>query len=90
LSWGSTGSGNGQFNHPHGNEVDSQGNVYITDQDNQRVQIFSKNGTFITKWGNEGSGDGQFLKPESITIDSLGHVYVADTVNNNVQLFISN
>jgi DNA-binding beta-propeller fold protein YncE len=64
--------------------------MYVTDSENHRVQIFSKDGTFITKWGSEGSGDGQFSKPESITVDSLGYIYVADTDNNNVQLFISN
>ena len=56
----------------------------------QGVQIFSKNGTFISKFGGEGTGPGQFIKPESITIDSTGRVYVADTTNNNVQLFVPN
>lgn len=31
LSWGSTGSGDGQFNHPHGNEIDRDGNIYVID-----------------------------------------------------------
>ena len=61
----------------------------MTDSDNQRIQIFSKNGAYITGFGQMGEGPGEFSKPESITIDSNGRVYVADTTNNNVQLFIS-
>jgi hypothetical protein len=62
----------------------------VTDSGNHRVQVFNKNGTFITKWGSEGEGDGQFSKPESIDVDRFGHVYVADTSNNDVQLFVLN
>lgn len=69
---------------------DTNGLLFVTDSGNHRVQLFDKNGTFITKWGSEGSEDGQFSKPESIDVDRFGHVYVADTSNNNVQLFIPN
>jgi hypothetical protein len=37
LSWGSIGSGDGQFKHPHGNEIDNEGNVYIRNQNNFRI-----------------------------------------------------
>jgi DNA-binding beta-propeller fold protein YncE len=66
------------------------GLLYVTDSGNHRVQVFDKNGTFITKWGSKGDGDGQFSKPESIDVDPFGNVYVADTTNNNVQLFTPN
>jgi tripartite motif-containing protein 71 len=67
----------------------SDGLLYLTDSGNHRVQVFDKNGNFITKWGSKGNGEGQFMKPESIEVDPFGHVYVADTSNNNVQSFIS-
>ncbi len=59
-SWGSTGSGNGQFLDPIGIAVDGDGNVYVTDWGNNRVQKFTSDGAFLTKWGSPGSGDGQF------------------------------
>ena len=67
-TWGSSGNNLGQFSHPHGNEVEDENNedvnnvyVYIADQNNDRIQKFSKNGTFIATWGEEGEGNGQFL-----------------------------
>jgi len=90
LEWGSKGSENGKFEIPHSIAFDLLGNVYVTDTDNDRVQKFTSNGTFITKWGTEGSRDGQFLKPEGIDIDSLNNIYVADTGNSRIQKFTSN
>ncbi|HKO64496.1 MAG TPA: hypothetical protein VJU13_04790 [Candidatus Nitrosocosmicus sp.] len=39
------------LNHPHSSEIDNQGNIYITDQNNKRVVKFSPNGTYIMSWG---------------------------------------
>jgi hypothetical protein len=40
--------------------VDGNGNVFVADPGNYRVQKFTNNGTFLTTWGSMGSGDGQF------------------------------
>jgi tripartite motif-containing protein 71 len=41
TKWGSEGSGNGEFDYPQDIVVDSQGNVYVADEDNQRIQVFA-------------------------------------------------
>ncbi len=69
--------------------VDSLGNVYVADTDNNRIQKFNSTGIFITKWGSPGSGDGQFEHPRGVAVDSLGNVYVADSNNNRIQKFSS-
>ena len=63
--------------------IDNVGNVYVSDQDNNRIQKFGPNGTFITKWGTSGSGNGQFDQPGGIAVNSSRDVYVADSGNNN-------
>jgi DNA-binding beta-propeller fold protein YncE len=83
--WGSSGSGNGQFSNPHGIAIDSSGNVYVADSNNDRIQKFDNNGTFIKQWGSSGSGNGQFSNPHGIAIDSSGNVYVADSGNKRIQ-----
>jgi DNA-binding beta-propeller fold protein YncE len=84
TKWGLFGEGDGEFNRPQGVAVDSNGNVYVVDTGNNRVQKFSSSGGFLTKWGSEGSGDSQFDNPSAIAVDSSGNVYVADTGNHRI------
>ncbi|MFL6457504.1 MAG: 6-bladed beta-propeller, partial [Nitrososphaeraceae archaeon] len=85
--------GDGQFNYPQGISTDSIGNIFVSDSGNNRIQVFSDNGTFIKTWGSIGSGPGQFRHPEGITVDKSGNnniVYVADSGNNRIQVFSDN
>jgi glucose/arabinose dehydrogenase len=63
----------------------------VADTGNNRIQVFSSKGTFITKWGGQySSADGQMRAPAGIALDQEGNVYVADTGNNRIQVFSSN
>ncbi len=87
TTFGGSGSGIGQLNTPNGIAVDTAGNVYVADADNDRIQKFDDDGTFITKWGSHGSGDGQFDKPWSVAVDAAGNVFVVDMSNYRIQIF---
>ncbi len=89
INWGTQGSGAGQFSFPRGVAVDGQGNVYVADTNNDRIQKFTKNGIFLTQWGTLGNGDGQFSRPVDVVVDSNGHVYVVDSINSRIQKFDS-
>jgi len=89
TKWGTSGTGDGQFDQPRGMAFDSSGNVYVTDFDNHRVQKFTSSGTFITKWGNSETGDGQFNYPRGIAVDGSGDVYVTDYSSIPIQKFTS-
>jgi hypothetical protein len=88
TKWGSSGTGDGQFDHPVGVAVDGLGNVYVTDGFNHRNQKFDGSGTFLTKWGTLGTGDGQFDYPGDIAVDGSGHVYVTDLNIQRIQKFL--
>ena len=64
--------------------------MYVADTANHRIQVFSSNGTFISKWGKYGCRNGTLRSPEGIAVDHDGNVYVADTANNRIQVFSSN
>jgi DNA-binding beta-propeller fold protein YncE len=99
TTWGTKGTGIGQFDRPSGIAVGSSGNVYVLDSGNNRVQKFQlaspcPKGTeitsgvcFITKWGSHGSANGQFNFSAGIDVDSSGNVFVADSYNNRIQKF---
>jgi hypothetical protein len=80
TSWGSRGSGFGQFSQPFDVATDSASNVYVTDFTalSNQVQKFSSDGTFMLSWGYLGTGGGGFANPASIAIDTNGVVYVTD------------
>ena len=90
LKWGSFGVGDSKFKRPHDIAFDSKGNVYVSGRDNNNIQKFTHNGTFLLKWGTRGRGDGQFSIPYSIGIDPSDHVYVADRENSRIQEFDTN
>ena len=86
-SFGSHGSGNGQFQAPYDVACDSTGNVYVADQSNNRIQVFTAEGQFLRRFGRQGSGNGELNQPCSITIDSDNVVYVVEYGNNRVSVF---
>ncbi|GJQ58031.1 MAG: hypothetical protein D8M57_01405 [Candidatus Scalindua sp. AMX11] len=72
-----------------GIELDSEGNIYITDTINNIIAKFDPHGNLLLKFGGEGSGSGEFKIPIGITVDSKGDLYVTDTENHRIQKFDS-
>ncbi len=99
LQFGSTGTGNGQFNFLCQNNpayncgaiaVDAASNVYLADSGNSRVQKFDKDGRFLMAFGTKGPTEGQMLNPIDIAVDSQGSIYIVDDVNLGVRKYDSN
>jgi len=62
-SWGSRGNGPGQFGTVRAIAVDAQGNVYVADSTNKRIQVFDNNGTFKTQYTNVGTPTALCITP---------------------------
>jgi DNA-binding beta-propeller fold protein YncE len=77
----------GEFAKPTNVAVDQDGNIYVSDTWNNRIQVFDADGNFIRTFGKGGDGPGYFARPKGIAIDSDGHVWVADAVQDRVQVF---
>ncbi len=63
-TWGSFGSGPGQFDQPHALAMDSKGLLYIGDRNNNRIQVFDQNGTFIRQYAQWSRPSGIFIKDD--------------------------
>jgi sugar lactone lactonase YvrE len=97
MGWGETGTAPGQFESPIGIAADAQGNVYVVDHDNDRVEKFHVQAAgsgwdvqLVTTWGGRGSANGQFDGPYGLTLDAKGNVWVADGRNHRLQKFDAN
>ncbi len=93
-TWGSSGSGNGQFNLSRSNgdgygmlAFAADGSFYVLDVGNRRVQHFDKTRKFLGTWGTFGTGPGQFTDPIGIGVDAKGTVYVVDDVRDVVEKY---
>lgn len=86
-SFGSRGTGPGEFNFPTSLCIDAAGNVYVVDALNFRVQIFNSEGKLLSMFGKTGNATGYFARPKGIALDSYGNIYVADALFNAVQIF---
>jgi DNA-binding beta-propeller fold protein YncE len=81
------GEGNGEFNFPTGVAVGPDGNVYVTDSMNQRIEVFTPALKFVRAFGSPGDRPGQFRRPKGIAVDADGVVFVVDSDYCNVQMF---
>ena len=99
---GLTGSADGtgsaaRFYSPFGIAVDSAGNLYVTDLNNQTIRKITPAGVVTTVAGaagvigsTDGSGSAaRFHYPAGIAVDSVGNVYVADTYNYTIRKITS-
>ena len=86
---GKPGGARGQFSAPAGLAVDLEGNLYVADSDNHRIQKFDGDGHFLGVFGSAGGQDGQFNGPWGVAVDREGNIYVADTWNHRIQKFDS-
>lgn len=77
----------GDFSLPTFVALDKDGNVYVTDTMNYRVEIFDADGNFISQFGRHCDGPGCFAHPKGIGVDSDGHVWVADPMLDILQAF---
>ncbi|MFC1663427.1 SMP-30/gluconolactonase/LRE family protein [Patescibacteria group bacterium] len=87
--WGVPGDSIGAFDWPRSVAIAANGDVYVTEWGNDRVQKFTSNGGFLTQWGEHGTGNGQFNNPRDVVVDGSGDVYVGDQYNNRIQKFTS-
>ncbi len=86
-SWGEQGNAAGQFSFPSGMDVDANGNLYVCDTENHRIQKFTGEGEFLLSFGGRGVDPGNFNFPCDAAVGPDGSVYVLDNGNNRIQKF---
>ena len=90
LTFGSHGSGEGEFNRPRGVAVDGEGNILVADSQNHRIQKFTAKGQFLSAVGTFGKRPLQFNYPSEVTFNATNNkLYVADKDNHRVQVLNS-
>ncbi len=80
--WGNWGIKPGQFMNPQGIAVDRDGNIYVADWENSRIQKLSPSGDAVVI-------DGPVLRsnefrPQSVAVDNAGNLYALDSVNHQI------
>jgi DNA-binding beta-propeller fold protein YncE len=87
--------GDGQFQEPWGVAVGRDGEIYVADSWNGRIQVFDANGRFLRKWGRFGQNPSVdpttnplvLYGPRGLTVDRQDRLVVADTGNKRVMRF---
>ena len=87
---GRPGKSAAQLFEPQGLTLDAYGNLYVTDCDNHRIQMFCPNSIFgitIAGVGQPGVGSNELHYPRDVAFDAQFNLYVSDTYNNRIQKY---
>ena len=90
LSIGQKGESVKMLTGPRGVAVNDHDEITVTDLGNNRVSVFSSDGTHLRSFGRKGNNNGEFQHPTGIAFDRLGNIVVADNNNHRVQVFDRN
>jgi len=78
---------NDHLHYPRDVAVDDNGNVYVADSLNHRIQVYDAGGSYSETLGSQGDGDYQFETPSGLAVSPDGFLYVADADNHRVQIY---
>jgi sugar lactone lactonase YvrE len=84
---GKEGSGEAQFMFPTNLALDRDGNIYVADTANYRIQKIDDRGRPLQQVGAAGDALGHFARPKGIDVDDEGRLYAVDAAFANIQLF---
>lgn len=88
LSIGSEDDENYLFYRVSDIQVDTDGNIYVLDSGNHRLQLFDKNGKYLRTIGKKGQGPGEFNSPTSLQLDDeTGNIFVKDNMLRKIIIF---
>ncbi len=76
------------FNYPSDVAVDKDGNIYVLDTGNTRIQKFGPDGAYLATIGRKGQGPGEFILPDGLDIDGDGNLVVGDTAQSRLHVII--
>lgn len=74
------------FHMPEDIAFDNEGNIYVLDGGNQRIQKFDASGNYLATLSRKGEGPGELQFPLSLDIDSNGYMYIPDMGNQRIQV----
>jgi len=84
FSFGSGGSGAGQFSNPVSIAIASSGLIFVADRGNRSVQVFRGDGVYLNNLGNKSAN---ITAPIAVGIDPQDNLYVLDGGRNSVMVF---
>jgi DNA-binding beta-propeller fold protein YncE len=85
--WGSPGAEPGQFARARALALGPDGNLYVADACNHRIQVFTKDGELVRIWGSPGTEPGELMYPYDLAFGRHGELYVVEYGNHRVQKF---
>lgn len=79
-SWGTQGSGPGQFGLPHCVKVDPRGRLLVIDRENSRIEVFNKEGDYLAEWTEVGAANDLVIDDREVVhlAEAAGHVALVD------------
>ncbi|XP_035659439.1 tripartite motif-containing protein 2-like [Branchiostoma floridae] len=82
VTFGQEGSGTGQFQGPYGVAVSDEGEIFVADYWNQRIQVFTLQGTFVRQFPTVVSGE-EKMKPYDVAMDGEGNLWVVGVTRSD-------